>query len=194
MLAPWKKSYDRPRLYIKKQRHYFADKGPSNQSYGFSSNNVWIWDLDYKESWTPKNWCFSIVVLEKTVQSPLDSKEIQPVNPKGNQSWISTGRTDVEAETPILWPPDVKSWLVWKEKTLMLGKIEGRRRRDDRRWHGWMASPTRWTWVSTSSGSWWWTGRPGVLQSLGSQRVRHNWATELNKVHVTVYQLELEPR
>ena len=153
-----------------------------------------MWVLECKESWTPKNWCFSIVVLEKTVQSPLDSKEIQPVNPKGNQSWISTGRTDVEAETPILWPPDVKSWLVWKEKTLMLGKIEGRRRRDDRRWHGWMASPTRWTWVSTSSGSWWWTGRPGVLQSMGSQRVRHNWATELNKVHVTVYQLELEPR
>ena len=95
---------------------------------------------------------------------------------------------------PNTLAPDVKSWLIWKEKTLMLGKIEGRRRRDDRRWDGWMASPTRWTWVWASSGSWWWTGRPGVLQSMGSQRVRHNWATELNKVHVTVYQLELEPR
>ena len=115
MLAPWKESYDQPRQHIKKQRHYFANKGPSSQSYGFSSSHVWIWELNYKESWVPKNWCFWTVVLEKTLESPLDSKEIQPVNPKGNQSWIVIERTDAEAETPILWVPDVKNWFIWKD-------------------------------------------------------------------------------
>ena len=100
---------------FKKQRHYFADKYPSGQSYGFSSSHVWMWDLDHKESWGPKNWCFWTVVLEKTLESPLDCKEIQPFNPEGNQSWICIGRTNVEAETPILWPPDVKNWLIWKD-------------------------------------------------------------------------------
>ena len=113
MLAPWKKSYDHPRQHIKKQS--FADKGPSNQSYGFSSSHVWMWELDHKESWALKNWCFWTVVLEKTLESPLDSKEIQLVNPKKNQSWIFIGRTDVEAETPILWPPDAKNWLTGKD-------------------------------------------------------------------------------
>ena len=112
------------------------------------------------------------------LESPLDCKEIKPVNPKGNQSWIFIGRTDAEAETPILWPTDVKSWLIWK--TLMLGKIEGGRRRGSRGWDGWLASPTQWTWVWARSRSWWWTGKPGVLQSMGSQSVGHNWATELN--------------
>ena len=102
-------------------------KGPSSQSYGFSSSHIWMWELDCKESWALKNWCFWTLVLEKTLESPLDGKEIQPVYPKGNQSWIFTGRTDVEAEAPILWPPDMKNWLIGK--TLMLGKIEGRRRR-----------------------------------------------------------------
>ena len=111
----WKKSYDQPRQHIKKQRHYFANKGPSSQSYGFSSSHVWMWELDYKESWVLKNWCFWYLVLEKTIESPLDSKEIKPVNPKGNQSWILIGKTDAEAETPILWPPDVKNWLIWKD-------------------------------------------------------------------------------
>ena len=97
-----------------------------SQGYSFSSGRVWMWELEYKESWAQKNWCFWTVVLEKTLESPLDCKEIQPVHPKGNQSWVFIGRTDVEAETPILWPPDVKSWF---EKTLMLGKMEGRRRR-----------------------------------------------------------------
>ena len=101
-------------------------RGPFSQSYGFSSSHVWISELDYKESWVPKNWCFWTVVLEKTLESPLDCKEIQPVHPKGNQSWIFIGRTDAEAETPILWPPDAKSCF---EKNLMLGKIEGKRRR-----------------------------------------------------------------
>ena len=131
MLVPWKKSYDQPRQHIKKQRHYFASKGPFSQSYGFSNSHVWMWELDYKESWAPKNWCFWTVVLEKTLESPLDCKEIQPVHSKGNQSWVFIGRTDAEAETPIfghlIWRTD------WFEKTLMLGKIEGRRRRGRQR-------------------------------------------------------------
>ena len=100
---------------ILKSRHYFANKGPSSQDYGFSSSHVWMWELDYKESWARKNWCFWTVVLEKTLESPLDCKEIQPVHPKENQSKIFIGKTGVEAETPILWPPDVKSWLIWKD-------------------------------------------------------------------------------
>ena len=115
MLTPWKECYDQPRQHIKKQRHYFANKGPSSQGYGFSSSHVCMWELDYKESWAPKNWCFWAMVLEKTLESPLDCKEIQPVNPKGDQSWAFVGRTDVEAETWILWPPDAKSWLIWKD-------------------------------------------------------------------------------
>ena len=114
MLAPWKKSYDQPRQHVKEQRHYFANKGPSSQGYGFSNSPEWMWELDYKESWAPKNWCFWTVELEKTLESPLDCKEIQPVPPKGNQSWVFAGRTDVEAETPIFWPPDEKSWFIWK--------------------------------------------------------------------------------
>ena len=106
---------DKPRQHIKKQRHYFADKCPSSQSYGFSSSHAWMWELDYKESWAPKNWCFWTVVLEKTLESPLDCKEIQPVHPKGNQPWIFIGRTGAEAETPILWPPDAKNWLIGKD-------------------------------------------------------------------------------
>ena len=108
-------------------RHYFADKGPSSQSYGFSSSHVWMWELDSKESWMLKNWCFWIVVLEKILWSAFDCKKIPPVHPKGDQSWVFIGWTYVEAETPVLWPPDEKSWLIWK--TLRLGKIEGRRRK-----------------------------------------------------------------
>ena len=115
MLTPWKESYDQPRQHIKKQRYYFASKGLSSQGYGFSSSHVWMWELDYIESWALKNWCFWTVVLEKTLESPLDCKEIQLVHPKGDQSWIFIGRTDAEAETPILWPPHVKSWLIWKD-------------------------------------------------------------------------------
>ena len=111
----WKKSYDQPRQHMKKQRHYFANKGPFGQGYGFSSSHVWMWELDYKESWMPKNWCFWTVVLEKTLESPLNCKEIQPVHPKGDQSWIFMERTDAEAETPVLWPLDAKNWLIWKD-------------------------------------------------------------------------------
>ena len=114
-LAPWKKSYDQPRQHFKKQRHYFDDKDLSIKTYGFSSSHVWRWELDCKESWVPKNWCFQTVVLEKTLESPLDCKEIQPVHPKRNQSGTFIGKIDAEAETPILWPPDVKNWLIWKD-------------------------------------------------------------------------------
>ena len=136
ILAPWKKSYDQPRQLIKKQRHYFANKDPFSQSCGFSSSHVWMWELDYKESWALKNWCFWTVLLEKTFQSPLDSKEIQPVHPKGNWSWIFIGRTDAEAETLILWLPDAKNWLIgkdpdagkdwsWEEKETMEDELVG---------------------------------------------------------------------
>ena len=101
--------------HIKNQRHYFVNKGPSSQGCSFSSSHVWIWELDNKESWVQMNWCFWTVVLEKTLESSSDCKKIQPVHPKGDQSWVFIGRTDVEAETPVLWPPDVKSWLIWKD-------------------------------------------------------------------------------
>ena len=115
MLAPWKKSYGKIRHRIKKQRYYFANKGQSSQSYGFSSSDAWLWKLDYKESWALKNWCFWTVVLDKTLESPLECREIKPVNPKGNQSWIFIGRTDAEAEAPIFWPTDAKNWLTGKD-------------------------------------------------------------------------------
>ena len=114
MLPPGKKSYDKSTQHIKKHRHYFVNKGPSGQSYGFSSHQVWMWDLNYTDSLAPKNWRFWTVVLEKTLESLLDSKEIQPGNPKGNQSWIFIERTDAEVEAPILWPHDVKNWLTGK--------------------------------------------------------------------------------
>ena len=104
-----------PRQHIKKQRFYSANIDPSSQNYGFSSSHVWMWELEDKESWAPMNWCLWIVVLVKTLESSLDCKRIQPVNPKGNHPWIFIGRTDAEAETPILWPPDVKNWLIWKD-------------------------------------------------------------------------------
>ena len=173
-IAPWKKSYDQPRQHIKKQRHHFANKGPSSQSYGFSSSHVWMWELDYKESWVPKNWCFWTVVLEKTFESLLDCKGIQ-VHPKGNQSWIFIGKTDAEVETPILWPLDVKNWF---EKILILGKFAGRRRWGWQKWLDGITNSMTWVWVD--SGSWWWTGRPVMLWFMGSQRFRHDWVTELN--------------
>ena len=109
------KSYDQPRKHIKKQSYYFANKSPSSQGYCFSSSHVWMWDFDYKVSWPPMNWCFWTVVSEKTLESPLDCQEIQPVHPKGDQSWVLIGRTDVEAKTPIFWLPDMMIWLIWKD-------------------------------------------------------------------------------
>ena len=179
MLAPWKKSYDQPRQHIKKQRHYFANKGLSSQSYDFSSSHVWMWDLDYKESWELKNLCFWTVMLEKSLESsPSDCKEIQPVHPKGNQSWIFIGRTDAEGETPILWLPDGNNWLIWKH--LDAGKYwrqeeKGMTENEMVGWRHWLDGR-----VWASSRNWCWTGKPGMLQSMGLQRVEHDWTIELN--------------
>ena len=115
MLVPWKKNYDKLRQHNEKQRNYFANKGLSSEICGFSSSHVWMWVLDHKEGWAPKNWCFWTVGLEKTLKSPLDSKEIQPVHPKGNQSWLFIWRTDAEAEAPVLWPPDSNSQIIGKD-------------------------------------------------------------------------------
>ena len=166
----WKKSYGKPKQHIKKQSHYFANKGLSSQSYGFSSSHVWMWELDYRESWVPKNWCFWTVVLEKTLESLLDCKEIKPVHPKGNQSWIFTGRTDAKVEATIVWLPDVMSQLIrkdpdagqdWRqeEKGTTEDKMVG--------WHHWLNGHV---WASFGR---WRTGKPGMLQSMGLQRVRH---------------------
>ena len=165
------KSYDQPRQHIKKQRHYFANKGPS-------SSHVWMGELDYKESWAPKNWCFWTVVLEKTLESPLDCKDIQPVHPKGDQSWVFIGRTDVEAD-PYTLATSCEELTHWKRLWCWEGLWAGGEG-DTRGWDGWMASLTLWTWAWVNSRSWWWTGRPGVLRFMGSWRVRHDWATELN--------------
>ena len=114
-LSPWKESYDQPRWHIQKQRHYLTNKGPSSQGYGFSSSHVWMWKLDCEEGWVPKNWSFWTVLLEKTLENPLDCKEIQPVHSKGDQSWVFFGRNDAKAEIPVLWPPHAKSWLIGKD-------------------------------------------------------------------------------
>ena len=137
-----------------------------------------MWELDCEESWEPKNWCFWTVVLEKTLESPFDCKEIQPVHSEGDQPWDFFGRNDAKAETPVLWPPHVKCWH-WKRLWCWEGLGAGGEG-DDRGRDGWMASLTQWTRVWVNSGSWWWTGRPGVLQFKGLQRVGHDWATELN--------------
>ena len=174
MLAPWKKSYDEPWQHIKKQRHYFADNGPSSQSRGFSSSHVQMWELDHKEGWAPKNWCFWIVVLEKTLENPLDCKEIKPVNLKGNQtlnihwkdwywSWSSN--------TLATWFEELTHWKrPWCWERLKAGG-EG----DDRGWDSCMALLIQCPWVWGNSGRQWRTGKSGVLQSMGSQRVRHDW-------------------
>ena len=149
MLAPWKKNYDQHRQHFKKQRHYFTNKGQSSQRYGFSGSHVWMWELDCKESWALKDWCFRTLVLEKTPESPLDCKEIKLLNHKRNHCWIFIGRTDACA--PILWPPDVKNWLIWKDP------YAGKDWRQDKKGttDDWMASLTQWAWDSVSSRCWW---------------------------------------
>ena len=142
-----------------------------------------MWELEYEESWAPKNWCFWTVVLEKTLESPLDCKEIKSVPPKGNQSWVFIGRIDAEAETPIHWPPDAKGWLIEKDPDCW-ERLKAGGEGDDRGRDIWMASLTQWTWAWASFGSWWWTGKHEVLQSMGSQGVRHNWVTELNWIMI----------
>ena len=192
-------NYEQPRQHIKKQRHYFAEKGLSSQSCGFSSNHVWIWELDYKEGWALKNWCFWTVVL-KTLESPLDYKETQPVHPKGNQSWIVIGRTDDEAEIPILWPPDAKNWLIekgpvavkdWRqeEKGMTEDKMVGWHHQFDGHEFEWTpgvgdgqgslecCSPEGQKQLDMTSA---WripgTGEPGGPPSMGSHRVGHDWS------------------
>ena len=140
-----------------------------------------MWELDYKESWALKNWCFWTVVLQKTLESPLGCKEIQAVHSNENQSWVFIGRTDTEAETPIFWPPDAKRWLIGKESPCGWERLKAGGKGDDRGWDGWMASPTWWTWVWVSSGNWWWTGRPDMLQSMGLTKRRtwlSNWTEQ----------------
>ena len=176
-------SYDQPKQHIKKQRHYFADKSPSSQSYGFSSSHAWMWELDHKEGWALKNWRFWTVVLKKTLESLLDYKDIKPVNPKGNQSWTFIGRTDAEAEAPILWPPDEKNWLTGKEPDA--GKDwrqeeKGTTESEMVKWHHRLYELESEQLQKLS-----WTGRPCMLQSMGSQRVEHDWATELWSCHKT---------
>ena len=163
---------------ILKNRHYFANKGLSSQGYCFFSSHVWMWELAYKETWVPKNWCFWTVVLEKTLDSPLDCKEIQPVHAKGDQSWVFIGRTNVEAETPILWRADAK--LTHLKRPWCWERLRAGEEGDSRGWDGWMTSPTRQTWVWVDSRSCGWTGRPGLLRLMGSQKVGHKWVTELN--------------
>ena len=162
---------------IKKQRHLFADQSPFNEGYGFPSSHLWMWELDHKEHWALKTWCFQIVILEKTLVSPLDSKEIKPVNLKGNQPWILTGRTDAETEAPVLFVTWCKELTHWKSPWCW-ERLKEERAEGDRGWDGWMASPTQWTWSWAKSGRWWGIGRPGMPPSMGSQRVRHNLVTD----------------
>ena len=183
MLTSWKKSYDQPRQHIKKQRHYFPNKDPSSQSYDFSNSHVRIWELDYKESWAAKNWCFWTVVLEKTLESPLDCKKMQPVHPKGDQSWIFIGRTDDKAEnsnTLATWCKELTQW----KRPCCWERLKAGGEGDDKGWDGWTASPTWWTWVWASCRSWWWTGKPGC--SLWGCKVGHNWLTELDWYHTYI--------
>ena len=162
---------------LSKQRHYFANKSLYSQSYGSSSSHAWMWELDHNESWAPKNWCFWIVVLEKTLESPLDCKEIQPVHPKGNQPWIFIGRTDTEAEAPILWPPDAKNWLIGKDPDSGKGWRQEEKGTTEDEMVGWHR---RLDGHESEQAPACWTGKPCVLQSIRSQRVRHDWVTELN--------------
>ena len=175
MLAPWKKSNDKPGQSIKNHKHHFVNKGPYSQSYGFFSSYVWMWELDHKEGWALKNWCF-LTVLEKTLESPLDNKEIKPVNPKGNHPWISIGRTDVEAEAPVLWPFCMEGQLIGKDSDAVIdwGWEEKGVTEDETVWwhHQLNGHEFKQTLIC------WRMWKPGMLQSMASERVGHNLATE----------------
>ena len=156
-------------------------KSLSRESYGFSSGHVWMWKLDYKQSWAPKNWCFWTVVLEKTLESPLDCKKIQPVHPKGDQSLIFIGRTDAEAETPILWPPDAKNWLIWKDPDAGKDWRQEEKGTTEIGIAGWHHQLKVWVWVS--SRSWWWQGSLECCSPLGRKESdtsdRLNWTESM---------------
>ena len=174
----WKGSYDQPRQHIKKQRQYFANKGPCSKGYGFSSSHVWMWELDYKENWMLKNWCFWPVVLEKTLESPLDCKEIQPVHPKGDHSGCSLEGLMLKLNLQYFWPPDVKSWLIWKDPDAEKDWGQEEKGTTEDEMVGWHHQ--------LDGHGFGWT--PGVGDRQGGQaccsswshRVGRNWATELN--------------
>ena len=189
MLAPWKESYDHPRQHNKKQRRYFANKGLSSKGHGFSSGHVWMWELDCEESWESKNWCFWTVVLEKTLESPLDCKEIQPVHSKGDQTWDFFGRNDAKAETPVLWPRHAKNWLIGKDSDAGRDweqEEKGMTEDEMARWHhGLNGREFKWI-LGVGDGQ-----GVGVLRFMGSQRVGHDWATELNWSELRIKDLQL---
>ena len=184
MLAPRKRSYEKPRWHIKKQRHCFTDKGLSIQSYGFSTSHVWTWDLDYKESWAPKNWCFWTAVLESSWES---------FGLQGDQ----TSQSYRKSVLNIHWKDWCWSWssitlatcceeLIHWKRPWCWERLKAGGEGDNRGWDGWMASPTQWTWVWASSRNWWWTGKPGMLQSMGSQRFEYDWVTDLKWMRTRV--------
>ena len=185
MLAPWKKIYDKPRQLIKKQRHYFINKGPSSQSYGFSSSHVWIWELDHKESWALRIDAFELCCWRRLLRVPWTERRFNPSILKEIGTEYSLEGLMLKLKLQYFGHLMRRTDSI--EKTLMLGKIEGRRRRDDRGWDVWIASLTQWIWIWTSSWSRWWTGKPGVLLSTVLQRVRHDWATELNWISSSLF-------
>ena len=151
-LAPWKESYDKPTQHVKKQKHHFADKDLYSQNYGFSNSHAWMWELDHKEGWRLRNWCFWTVVQEKTLESPLNSKEIKPVNPKRSKPWIFIGRTDADAEVPIFWPPGAKSWLIEKDPDAGRDWRQKEKEVTEDEMFGWHHL-TKWTWVRAIFGT-----------------------------------------
>ena len=184
MLTPWKQSYDQPREHIKKQRHYFANKGPSNQGYSFSSSHVWMWELDWKKAEHQRMMLLNCGVGEDSWES-LGLQVIQLVHSKGDQSWVFIGRNDVEAEAPVLWPPDAKNWLIWKDSDAGKDWRQEKGTTEDE------MSSTQWAWVWVNSSSWWWTGRPGLICFIGGVSWRSNqWSLKCFvkcSVNVEVY-------